>query len=404
MTRRDVLLLVLIFLIGAAFHFGQKIRRGDYPVKVQLDGLEFLRGPVRTFSESREAPLEPGGQVEIDAARGEVEIQTWDRPQVRVEVLKQLHAESEKEGAKAAEALHLVLNPVPGGVQARVTPGTGTDRPAGLKTDFTVTVPRKVRLTVSTSHGGVTVHGIEGDAVIRNSEGDVDAGEISGSCEITNRRGAVTAASVGGPLRIVNERDDVTVEKAGGAVDIEAPGGTVSVSDAAGDVKIRADRGEVRVEKAGGNVDVGARHATVTLEKIQGAVTASVEEDPLDASDVEGAATVQADRTSVSLTDVRGRIRVTASHTDVTLVRPGSDVTVETTLQPIDLTVPPDRGFRVEAISEGGEIVSDLPALHLPAEPPSRFAGTLGDGRLRYRLTTSHSTIRIGKSAGAADR
>jgi len=79
----------------------------------------------------------------------------------------------------------------------------------------------------------------------------------------------------------------------------------------------------------------------------------------------------------------------------VTLVRPGSDVEVRTTNQEIELSVPPGRGFRVDAVSENGEIESDIPALHLPGDPVSRFAGTVGDGRARYKLFTSHSTIRI---------
>ena len=53
-------------------------------------------------------------------------------------------------------------------------------------------------------------------------------------------------------------------------------------------------------------------------------------------------------------------------------------------------------GFRLEADSEGGEIASDIPGLHLPGDPVARFAGTVGDGRVRYKLFTSHSTIRIG--------
>jgi len=85
---------------------------------------------------------------------------------------------------------------------------------------------------------------------------------------------------------------------------------------------------------------------------------------------------------------------VTGNHTDVTLVRPGSDVEVRTTNQEIELSVPPGQGFRVDATSESGRSKATFRAPS-PREPVSRFAGTVGNGGARYRLFTSHSTIRI---------
>lgn len=395
MTRRDFFLLVLILLVGAGFHLGQKIRRGEIPSGIHVDGLEILQEPLYTFLENGEAPLPEGSQVEIESVRGDVEVLAWDEPKVTVEVRKHLRASGEKEAARTAGTLRLRLDPVGEGLKVQVVPDPGTEPPAGLRTDFTVTVPRKARLRVATGDGGVEAHGIAGDVVISASHGDVDAGDLGGACEVTNRNGAITLSSVAGSLKIVSDRDSVTVTGAGAGVEIDAPHGTVSVGDARGDVRIRDDHGEVEVEGAGGNVEVEGRYSTVTLEKVAGAVKAAVEGDPLEVRGAGGPVTIQAEATSVLLTDVRGRIDVTGNHTDVTLVRPGSDVEVRTTNQEIEMSIPPGHGFRVEAVSESGEIESDIPALHLPEEPVSRFAGTVGDGRVRYKLFTSHSTIRI---------
>jgi DUF4097 and DUF4098 domain-containing protein YvlB len=403
MRRRDVLILVLILLVGAGLTLRHKIREGQIPAGIRVDGLDFLQEPLYTFIESREAPLPDGAPVEIEAVRGDVEVVAWDQPKVAVEVRKHLRAPSEKEAAKSAESLRLRLDPAGGGLKVLVAPDPGSGRPDSLQTDFTVTVPRKARLRITTGEGGVQAHGLGGDVVIGASQGSVDAGEIGGACEVTNRNGEVTVVSVAGNVRIVNERDSVTVTGAGAKVEIEATHGDVSVTDARGDVRIRDDHGEVSVEGAGGSVEVEGPNSTVTLEKIAGAVKATVEGDPLEVREAGGPVTVQAEATSVLLADVRGGIVVTGNHTDVTLIRPGSDVEVRTTNQEIDLSVPPGRGFRVEAASESGEIESDLPALHLPGEPVSRFAGTVGDGSARYRLFTSHSTIRIRSEAPQQD-
>jgi DUF4097 and DUF4098 domain-containing protein YvlB len=404
MRRRDVLLLALILLVGAGAHLVQQIRRGQLPLGIQVDGLEFLEGPERSFSEIKEAPLAEGGRVEVEAVRGDVEVLTWDEGKIRVEVHKQIRASSEKEAARMAASLRLRLEPTAEGLKAQVTPEPGSEVSAGTQTDFTLTVPRKVRLEVTTRFGGVEAHDLAGDTVLRTAHGDVEVGGINGSCDITSRHGAVTATGVAGNLAIVNEHDDVTVRRAGAAVDVDSSHGSVLVEDVKGDVTLRNSRGDIRVEGAEGNVRIQARNAPTSLHRIAGAVTASVEADELDASDVRGAVTVQADVSSVRLEDVGGKILVTGRHTDVVLIRPHSDVEVATTLQGIELSVPGDHGFRVEATSDGGEIESDLPGLHLPGEPTSHFSGALGDQRARYKLSTSHSTIRIQKETGPPKR
>jgi DUF4097 and DUF4098 domain-containing protein YvlB len=401
MRRRDFLLLVLILVIGVGFQLGREIKQGRLPLGIEVDGLEFMRGPLRTFSESREAPLRDGAELSIDAGRGDVEVRTWNEPKVRVEVRKELRAESEAAAAKIAGSVRLSLDTAADGLLIHVVPEGGA-RPGALRSSFTVTAPPQSRLRVTATQGDVTIRGIGGDTFVQTAHGDVSAGDLGGACEIVNRHGEVRVDSVKGKLKIADEHDDVTVSQAGSDVEIDSAHGAVSVNSARGSVKIRNRHGEVRVEAAEGSVDVEAPHCSVTLRKIGGSVTARVEADPLEVSDVAGAATVSAELTSVTLADVRGKIQVSGQHTDVTLTNPGSDVDVRTTHQEIELSGPSPRGFRIEASSDGGEIESDVAALRLPEEEVSRFAGRVGDGHAQYKLFTSHSTIRIqgGSPAG----
>lgn len=403
MRRRDFALLVLILLIGVGFQLGQQIKQGRLPLGIEIDGLEFMRGPLHTFSESQEAPLREGAQLSIDAGRGDVEVRTWNEPKVRVEVRKELRAESAEAAAKIAGSVRLSLDAGADGLMVRMVPEAGGGRVGGLRSSFTVTAPPRSRLRVTATQGDVTLRGIVGDAFVQTAHGDVSVEEMGGACEIVNRHGEVRADSVKGRLKIADEHDDVTVSQAGSDVEIDSAHGAVSVTATRGSVKIRNRHGEVRVEEAGGNVDVEAPHCSVTLRKVGGSVTARVEADPLEVSDVAGAVTVNAELTSVSLAEVRGRIEVEGKHTDVTLDRPGSDVEVRTTHQEIDLSGPSPGGFRIDAASEGGEIQSDLAALRLPEEEVSHFAATVGDGRVRYKLSTSHSTIRIAGASQASN-
>ena len=395
MRRRDFALLILILLIGVGFQLGHQIKQGRLPLGIEVDGLEFMRGPVRTFSESREAPLREGAQLSIDAGRGDVEVRTWNEPKVRVEVRKELRAESEEAAAKIAGAVRLSLDSAADGLTVHMVPEGGAGRPGALRSSFTVTAPLQSRLRVTATQGDVTIRGVGGDTFVQTAHGDVSAEDLGGACEIVNRHGEVRVDSVKGRLKIADEHDDVSVSQAASDVEIDSAHGAVSVTSARGSVRIRNRHGEVRVEDAGGSVDVEAPHCSVTLRKIGGAVTARVEADPLEASDVAGPVTVNAELTSVTLAEVRGKIQVSGQHTDVTLTNPGSDVDVRTTHQEIDLFGPSSRGFRIDASSDGGEIQSDIAALRLPEEEVSRFSGRVGDGHAQYKLFTSHSTIRI---------
>ena len=399
MTRRDFWILALILILGAVVTTSQRVRRGELPVKIDLDGLEVLKGPSHSFSETREADLAPGGRLEIRSEGGGVEVQTWDSPRVRVEVRKTVHAASEPEARTLADGVPLELAPAPEGLVARITPLSGPRKPGEVATDFTVLVPRNTRLDVTTRNGPITVRGVQGDAVLRNAHGSVLAEDLGGSCEVTAEHSEVIATSVAGDLRITTSNGDVEVRESGGPVSITTGNADVTVERARQSVEVHDRSGEVRIEDAAGNLRIDAPRCSVTVERVGGSVEVSSSADPVRITEVSGGVGVQTEASSVEVTEVRGRVRVTATHTDVQIVRPRGDVEVRTSHQPIILVPASGAGFRLDATSDSGEVSSEIPELPVPAERPSRFAGSVGDRRSTYRLSTTHAPIEIRKAA-----
>jgi hypothetical protein len=161
-----------------------------------------------------------------------------------------------------------------------------------------------------------------------------------------------------------------------------------------GSVDIQNEHGSIHLARAVGNTKLEAPNCEVQVEELGGSLTASVRGDPLTATLVKGPATIVATASSVTLTDVTGPIQVTGTDTPVEVVRPGSEVTVNTTNQEISLASS-GKGFRIDARTVEGEVVSDIDQLHVPEESPSHFAGVLGDGKHHYRLSTTHASIHI---------
>ena len=434
MTRRDFGLLLLILLLGAGVTIAHKAKTRLAGSNVQIEGLEFLEGPLHTFSESGEAPLAAGARLTIEAGRGDVEVMTWSEPKVRVELKKQIHREHEEEAEKAAAQIGLQVGPAADGVTARVT----GSRPTRMKSSLTVMIPEDSRLQVITDDGSVIVHGIRRDVLVKTAHGDVQVAELQGGIEVVNTDGSIDVRRVMGAASLRTAHGDVSVADHEGSVEIDATDGDVTlsrisgpivvhgahggirvnearaelrvtsedseieVSDAMGAVDLTDEHGSVRVERAGGDVRLNVPHCDVTVSDVKGSLTATVESDSLQAERVRGSVKIQASASEVRLTDIAGAIVVAGAHTPVEILRPGSDVEVSTTNQEVRLTSPATSGFRLDARADQGEVESDLTDLHVPGDRPSHFAGMFGDGRRRYRLATSHSTISVLSAPGAS--
>ncbi|HEV8375131.1 MAG TPA: DUF4097 family beta strand repeat-containing protein [Candidatus Polarisedimenticolia bacterium] len=426
MTRRDVALLILILLLGGIVTTAQKIRRGFCP-RVHVEGLEFLQGPLHTFTDSQEAPQTPGGRLTLEAGTGDVEVMTWSEPKVRVEMQKQVHMESEERAASEVAGFRLEITRTPEGLLAR-TSGT---RPAGVETRFTVMVPAQGGLHVMSESGSVEVQGVKGEVLIKTSHGDVEGSDLAGRLEIVNDGGAVTLrraqgpvtirtahgdveasdvsggaevscndgdvklSRIGGDLKMTHAHGDVTVSEARAAVRLDARNSEIVLEDIHGPVDLTNEHGSIRLERIEAEARLVVPHCTLTLRDLRGNLAATVQGDSLEATSVRGTVKVESSAGSVKLTDVLGAIEVTGTHTPVEVIRPGSDVTVTTSNQEIELASPSRKGFRLDARSDQGEVESDMDQLHLPEDRPSRFAGVVGGGVARYRLSTSHSTISI---------
>jgi|GEM_PF-2066890 len=427
MTLRDVALLILILLLGAGITTAHKVRQGCFAPGVHVEGLEFLRGPLHTFSESADAAWSDGDRVIVEAGHSDVQVLTWGEKKVHVELKKQLHGEKEEEAARQASDIKLSVAPSPGSVTVRTT----GSRLSGLSSEFTVTIPERSRLQVISDNGSVVVHGIKADVQVKTAHGDVEAADLGGGLEVVNDDGSINLHRIEGPVNLRTAHGDVEAGDLGGTVDVACDDGDVTLSRVAGAVKMRHSHGEVgisqvagavhltsgntdvtasdirgnleiigehgsiRVERAEADLKITAPHCEIWVENLAGDLTATAESDPFTATRVKGGVKLVVSASSVTLTDVQGLIEISGTHTPVQIIRPGADVEVSTTNQEIEIASPAARGFRVDARAEQGEVESDIDELHVPLDRPSHFAGSMGDGRVRYRLITSHATISI---------
>lgn len=109
-------------------------------------------------------------------------------------------------------------------------------------------------LTVTASHGSVTVDRVEGAAEITTSSGSVRAGVVDGPAVLKNSHGTTTVGAAGGELRVSGAHGDIDIARAGESVTATTAHGTVRLGEVV--------RGTVQLETSSGAIEVGVREGT----------------------------------------------------------------------------------------------------------------------------------------------
>lgn len=108
----------------------------------------------------------------------------------------------------------------------------GSTRGRTTNVDFTVSLPRGVRLVATSGNG---------DVDIRNAGSDVEAASGNGEVSVNGAGGYVDASSGNG---------DINVDRAGGHVDASSGNGDITVNTSRGPVSAHSGNGRIEVEMA----------------------------------------------------------------------------------------------------------------------------------------------------------
>ncbi len=141
------------------------------------------------------------GTPDLDIATfdGTIEVQSWDKAEVRVEI--------EKRGAtkEAVEALQVVATQNGPRIELEVKrprsesfSGVGFYRTASAR--LIVTTPRQSNLRARSGDGSIRVDGLSGRIELRTADGSIRASDVSGELTMNTGDGSVTVSGADGGL------------------------------------------------------------------------------------------------------------------------------------------------------------------------------------------------------------
>jgi hypothetical protein len=195
----------------------------------------------KTYSKSY--PIDGNDRIKLINQYGKIQVNTWDRHEVKVDVVIKAQAEDEGAAQKLLDGVH--INDSKDGDE--VTFRTEIDRVGGgfrfwdfgnnkkhkVQIDYTVYMPARTDLNAEDSYGGIELPDLSGKVKISSSYGSVSASNLSNmDNEIEGSYGSLKAAAIGG----------ARIDFSYGSVDINA----------CGPLKADLSYGSFRLGKLGG--------------------------------------------------------------------------------------------------------------------------------------------------------
>ncbi len=187
----------------------------------------------------RSFDVRPGGMLELELDRGNIDVKRGEDTLVRIEVVRRAKV-SRNVTAKQVWDLHdLDISERRGDVSIRSSWDSG-DSGSGwmprsrnriwdeLNVDVTVFVPRAFNVTFRTAAGNVAVSDIDGEVGGRSGAGNVVFSDIDGMVDIYTGSGNVQVDRIEGDVRINTGAGNVEIERVLGQVTAKTGAGNVS--------------------------------------------------------------------------------------------------------------------------------------------------------------------------------
>jgi len=378
----DIIALIFILLVGTALT--QATRRGFWNgiIGVGVEDEDWARwlGNRYQFTEKLEQEIKTPGVLNLSNLRGSVTVIAQEGDRIQASVLKTIFAPDEAQAARRAQELEVSLEPVAGGYELRWK--TPRELRGLARADLELRVPKQLSAKVETRRGDVRVAGLTGDVSISLASGTTEVTGIKGSVQVQVRGGSARVGSVSGDVEVRGQGDELDVREVSGEAKID---GEFS--------------GPIRASKIGRQTRFVSRRTNFTAERVAGQLELIRGE--LNLRGVAGNVTLLAQDKDIYMDDLQGQVRIENRHGRIQLrfaQPPRQPLEVSNYSGDIELILPADSGFAIEARAPVGQIETDFtgPTLRLRDENhTAALSGNYGTPRANIRLSTRYGSIRL---------
>jgi hypothetical protein len=339
------------------------------------DGFDWM-GSSYDFNYDSAQPLQGATQIKVLLDRGNVNVTPSTDNQAHLVLHKSLHGDSQS----SADRLNQSTQPK---FQQQgtlwVMDLTGGDYQRG-RFNLDLQLPASAALAITTRAGNVSVSGRRGSLEASSDHGDVSADQITGDLSVRLKHGDLTAKNVSGNVTVDGTVSDSNISDVGGTLTLN---GTYW--------------GDMRLARIAKPVHFKSSRTDLQFAKLDGEF--NMQPDELRANGIGGPFKLNTRSKSVHLEDVSGDVHIDNSNGSVEMSAkaPLGNIDVSNVHGEVDLTVPANVGFQLDAQSIGGEIQSDFSVSVDNSGNNATARGTVGKGGPAVRLKADHGTIQLRK-------
>jgi hypothetical protein len=339
------------------------------------DGFDWM-GSSYDFNYDSAQPLQGATQIKILVDRGDVSVTPSADDQAHLVVHKTLHGDSQSN----ADRMNQSTQPK---FQQQGTLWlmdlTGGDYQRG-RFNLDLQLPGSAALSVATRIGNISVSGRKGSLEASTDHGDVNAEQITGDVSARLKHGDLTARNVTGNVTVDGTVSDSNISDVGGTVTLTGTyWGDMQLARIAKQVHFISSRTDLQFAKLDGEFNM--------------------QPDELRANAIAGPFRLNTRSKSVHLEGVSGDVHIDNQNGSVEMSPKGplGNIDVNNVRGEIDLTMPANAGFQLDAQSIAGEIQSDFNVSVDNSGNNATAHGTVGKGGPAVRLKADHGTIQLRK-------
>ena len=435
-----------LFREGPAIDFGgARVRPGDWI------------GTSYSFSQEASYPVDATMPIRIENSYGLVTVTPGSDRELRVRLKKVVYSDDESRAKQIAEEIKLEGG-AEGKAEAaffvvKTNRDTLASRDYRFNTEMEVLIPKKAnlqirnslgevrvsnlagKLDVITSHkplevrdctgefiianrydesrlinlignttvdarGRVYIESVKGDINVRNEYAPVEVREVDGKVTVSNSESSISLERISKPVVVEGRGSEITVHELGDSLKVAARHQRVKISDVASDVFAESRYSTVTLKNVKGNVDLASNSDRITAEEIGGSLKVRGQGSSVRANNVSGLVDIGTTLKEVIVNDFGNGCTIANEYADVTLsthTLGKGDVSVKNRNGDIELFLPNEAGFQIDASARNGRSQSDFPDL-VPAESAGDtgiLKGKVNDGGTKIDLQTEYGNIRV---------
>ncbi|MGH9718082.1 MAG: DUF4097 family beta strand repeat-containing protein [Candidatus Acidiferrales bacterium] len=357
--------------------------RNRYP-NINFNMPEF--GPSFTRSELLPSQTLPkNARLAIDLRRGDIAVHGKAGEALVVRAQKKIWGLSQTSADRAMQQAQVQVENF--GELYRIRPVFGRSGRGRASIDLDLEAPSSASVSASTNHGDIRISNINGSTQAHTNDGDVDVSGAGADVAVNLNHGDARIAGANGNVRVTGRGGDVNISDVNGSASVE---GSFD-----GSIRARNVTQEVHCAQPWSAITVGHLHGT--LESDLGDVGLSGASGPVK---------IVTHNADIDVKNATGRLNISDAHGDIKVALsapPQQDISITDDAGDVDVTLPPESAFQVEAVSRTGDVQSDFAGDQLNVSnmgDSGQITGRTGaSGGPKITIATTYGTIHLRKTS-----